>query len=213
MWLWSWVTERIARPISEPRARDMVGRLAGYLPANETVLDIGCGDGRVGVMLKLMAEQQVTMIDLEPAWSYVGMWLFGVPWARLLARRHGLDYTLYTGDKLPFADGSSDTCLLAYVMHHAKNPEALFAEAARVSRGRVVVFEDVPRAGVDMRRSHWGDVVANLDLAHADQNRTREEWLELFARYGFRVVYEQAYEGKLYGFTFPNHVFVLERNA
>ncbi len=45
----------------------------------------------------------------------------------------------YDGATLPFADGSFDTVVLIDVLHHADDPPALLAEAARVAKQHVLV--------------------------------------------------------------------------
>jgi len=64
--------------------------------------------------------------------------------AKALAQKHAMRYVVCGGVRLPFADGEFDTVLLLSVLHHAKSPEAVLAEAARVARHRVIVFEDIP---------------------------------------------------------------------
>ena len=49
---------------------------------------------------------------------------------------------LYDGEKIPFKSNSFDTVLVCYVLHHAKNPVNLLKECVRVSKKRIIIFED-----------------------------------------------------------------------
>jgi len=53
-----------------------------------------------------------------------------------------LPLKLYDGKKIPFKANSFDTVLICYVLHHADNPIRLLKECARVSKNRIIVFED-----------------------------------------------------------------------
>lgn len=94
------------------------------------VCDLGCGDGRVGVLLSA-AGKAVTLSDVyrHP----------NIDASRLRFELIGQN------DRLPFLYRSFDTTLLLTVLHHADNPLALLRESVRVTRpgGRVILIESV----------------------------------------------------------------------
>jgi SAM-dependent methyltransferase len=98
------------------------------------------------------------------------------------------EFHLFDGEHVPFASGTFDVTLLAYVLHHAPDPLALLREASRVSRRAVIVVEDTPRCAADRA---WGHVHVHgfngaygLPLGHV---RSEDEWLPIFADAGLRV--------------------------
>lgn len=98
-------------------------------------------------------------------------------------------------EPLPFADKSFDVALLLFVLHHLPPPvvPGLLAEAARVARGQILVFDHV-RSDVPWQRAlqqrYW-DTFDGGDLY-----RSPGEWDELWR--GWRVA-EQRRLGRMFG--------------
>jgi SAM-dependent methyltransferase len=91
------------------------------------VLDLGCGDGRVGHQLSEIGCE----VDLMDIIDYRD------PEVRL-------PFTLNdTSGQVPAPSGHYDSVLLLTVLHHAEHPRDLLAEALRVCRGRVIIIESV----------------------------------------------------------------------
>jgi ubiquinone/menaquinone biosynthesis C-methylase UbiE len=208
------LVELIVGLISRPRARFFADKLQPFFNSEpgKSMLDIGCGTGHIAAELQKRHGFLMNLLDLAPRWGYVGMWLIGVPSAKVLARRLKMSYSLYDGEKLPQADQSIDDVLLAFVLHHSHKPEQLLSEAVRVARKRVYVFEDIPEDDAEAARTEIFDSIVNAEVSgHAHENKTREEWLELFEANGLKLVHEEAFKSKLLGMTFPNTLFVLEK--
>jgi SAM-dependent methyltransferase len=94
-----------------------------------TVLDVGCGTGKVAALLKNEHGAQVTGVDPSPEMLSV-------------ARRHHPALDLHSGcaEALPFRDESYERVVLHMVIQHVDRPRSL-AEAFRVLRpgGRIAV--------------------------------------------------------------------------
>ena len=99
------------------------------------IIDIGCGDGRVG---KMMADysRNIVLTDV---------------YENPHVKETGLRFELGQTDYLPFPDNVFDNALLLTVLHHSDDPLAVIREAYRIVRpeGRVIVIESV--YGVDGR--------------------------------------------------------------
>lgn len=152
-------------------ARGVVRRIAGELPRGARVLDLGCGRGYVGAALE----------------GECGCWTVGCDVAAnndVLAR-----YCLVDGRRLPFRSAAFDAAVLAFVLHHARDPLSLLREGARVTRGRLLVLEDTPRTGPDRI---WGAIHCrrfnrNHGLCWFGCVRPEREWKEIFGRVGLRI--------------------------
>jgi SAM-dependent methyltransferase len=105
-----------------PRTERLAPALARLAQGGRRVLDVGSGTGelarRVG---ELLGAEHVEGVDV------------------LVQPAPEVPVTRYDGARLPFATGAFDVVLLSDVLHHAREPHALFAEALRVAAHAVVV--------------------------------------------------------------------------
>ena len=161
--------------IAWPKRRNVIAcAVASLLDAERTLLDVGCGDGRLAEALK----------KRSPGLSVQGtetlLWPVGRP---------AIPYTLFDGLRLPFADGSFDACLLIDVLHHSRAPESLLAEAARVARCSVIVKDHDTRGPLDSLLMKWGDYLGNrmfgVDLPY--DYRTWEAFEAMFEDAGLTI--------------------------
>lgn len=114
------------RPIYQKRLEVLVQTLSAYFKAGDEVLDVGCGSGALGAAL-LTANSGKNLVI------------------------HGLEKHPRGGEPIqvfpyrekhfPFADNSYDVVIVADVLHHEEEPEALLRECIRVSR-RLLVIKD-----------------------------------------------------------------------
>jgi SAM-dependent methyltransferase len=160
------------------------------------VLDLGAGEGWVTAALA------------RHGWAVAGTDVG--PFARVR-----VPYTVYDGTRLPFRDRSFDTALLLLTLHHCEKPEAVFDEAVRVTRARLIVTESVVCGPLDR---FW------LDLLDGRFNRLRhggrmptplgfrrlEEWQGLFASRGLRLREARWLGGRLERLVHHPRLFVLD---
>ena len=77
--LWGQAVARLLAGPGMARARTFVMKFSRFVDVDETLLDLGCGTGQVGLFSRLYRRQNVTLADVRPPWWYIGQWLFGVP--------------------------------------------------------------------------------------------------------------------------------------
>jgi SAM-dependent methyltransferase len=164
-----WRRERRRRKVG--RAYDMALEIARCLPRQSRVLDVGCGNGFIAHHLSAMLGKPVTGIDLDQKSQAL------------------IDYRRFDGTHFPVADNSFDGVLFCYVLHHAQDLAALFAEVRRVLRpgGRLVVYEDIPQLWWDrfvcwLHNAQWKGRTGPCTF------RTETEWRATFHAAGFEVV-------------------------
>jgi SAM-dependent methyltransferase len=184
--------ERCAR--TEGHDRHYPYNLRAFLqlvpPPTGMTLDLGCGEGRVGVTLRQLGHR-VIGVDSSPSL------------ARLASETGAYDRVV-VGDaaSLPFDDASFDLVIAFMSLQDMDNAPAAVREAARVvvPGGRVVAAFVHPFASAHLgrppgeQRSYF-DVQRTLDEVNRDGiafafhqiHRPLEEWLALFLRVGLQI--------------------------
>jgi ubiquinone/menaquinone biosynthesis C-methylase UbiE len=153
------------------RGYEMAKEIAAHLRPCSRVLDVGCGNGFIAHHLSALLGRAAEGIDVEPQ------------------TEAPIAYRTFDGKALPYEDGSVDAVLFAYVLHHASDAVALLVEARRVlaRRGRIVIYEDTPRAWID-RFLCWRHDRKWRPRTGPCTFRRDEAWRALFAELGLRVV-------------------------
>lgn len=174
------------------RAESFVSHFKEFIPLRSRVLDIGGRWGFYAEPLQRLRNCDVTVLDVEePKFSKVSVVTYG-------------------GERMPFPDGSFDVSLLVTVLHHVKVPEAVLAEAKRVTRGAVIVVEDLYQSAVGRLWTIVRDSLYNLEFfGHPRNFRTKAGWLDCFRNLGFEVAAEKEMVTSLLGLRILNGCFVL----
>jgi methionine biosynthesis protein MetW len=108
--------------------------LIGWTPRGSRVLDVGCGDGSLGLRLAGEKGCTVTGLDLDPT---------GVE----IARARGLDARVADVDAgLPFPDRTFDVAITNVTLHMVYRPGFLMSELLRVSKVSLITFPNVAHA-------------------------------------------------------------------
>lgn len=143
-----------------------------YLRRSRRILDLGCGTGHIAARVRQDYKAEIQGVDV--------------------ARTHEADvpFCLFDGNALPFPDGSFDTTLIIYVLHHSMNPAQLLAEAKRVTSEYIIVYEDIYKTIVDqllLCSYHW--LASPLSTLHRRPKFMKESsWVSLFESVGLQLV-------------------------
>lgn len=184
------------------RDNEIGRRVAPHLEPGTEVLDLGSGTGRISRWLALRVGIRPTLADVVEFGNRVG----GFPYVRLPDPLH-----------LPFDDGSYDTVIMLFVLHHIprwENQDRLVSEAVRVARRRLVVVEDTPTSAVDRAFNVAWDWILNIrhGVPKPFTFRTVAAWEGLFDRAGIRVVHRETYRARWPTLlTYHHTLFVLDR--
>lgn len=155
--------------VFDRRTRILSERLAGLLPDQAKVLDVGCGNGLID---SLIAEHRpdvtITGVDL------------------IVRPETHIPVTPFDGKRIPFDDGAFDVVMFVDVLHHTEDPEILLAEARRVAK-LAVVLKDHTRdgflAGPTLRFMDWvGNAPHGIPLPYNYWPERR--WRDAFAGLG-----------------------------
>jgi SAM-dependent methyltransferase len=185
--------EKMHERFVHPSRVDKLGRLLSSLtPADASVLDVGCGDGKVGLALS-RSRPDIRLSGLDTK-------------VRMDA---AIPILTYDGRTIPFESRSWDVVLLVDVLHHADDPMKLMQEAARVSRTALLVKDHLLQGLFARQILRLMDVVGNrrYGVALPCNYWTRKQWLEAAARLKLEIV---AWNGTL-GLYPPPASWVFER--
>ena len=144
------------------------------------LLDVGTGTGRIAELFAQRASH-ITALDKSPE-------MLRLARTRLQHLPAG-HVTLAQGDfaQLPFADANFDTVLFHQVLHYAFAPQAVLAEAARVTApgGRIVIVDFAAHDREELRTAH----------AHARLGFSDAQVAALLAGAGFEPAEDRALAG------------------
>jgi SAM-dependent methyltransferase len=113
------------RLVHRSRVAALAGKIATLVQGHSTLVDVGCGDGRL----------TRAIADEIPGLQVEGFDVFARPGSSPIPLR------AFDGMRLPLGDASVDAVMAVDVLHHAKDPMKLLAELRRVAR-RTVIIKD-----------------------------------------------------------------------
>ena len=147
-----------------------------FITRESSVLDLGCGDGKVGELIAARKNNKVVLADVV---NY---------------NKTELPFHIYDGNKLNFADTSFDHVLLLTVLHHTDNPVQVMKEALRVAGKSVIVIESTYFNGFHKQLNKLFDWFYNKVLNNPEINvpfnfLTPGAWPILFEELGGRVTH------------------------
>jgi len=109
--------------VMERRARRLVAQVGPWLPAEGPVLDLGSGTGHLSA--RLAQDLGLEMITADVSDIHVV----------------GPRPVLIDDGTLPFGEKRFSAALLCFMLAYPKNPAGVLAEAARVTRGPVILVQ------------------------------------------------------------------------
>ena len=143
------------------RVEVLARHISEVLPRGASVLDVGCGDGRLArLIMRRRPDVCINGVDV-------------------LARPETeIPVSLFDGATLPFESASVDVVMFVDVLHHTNDPMVLLREAARVTRGGILIKDHIAQglfAGATLR---FMDRVGNRrhGVALPHKYWTRSQW-------------------------------------
>jgi len=131
------------------------------LPKGSTVLDIGCGYGRISLFLKKCG-YNVTAIDNEEKMVEE-------------ARKKGINALKGDAENLEFSDNNFDLVVTDGLLEHFENPEKILSEEFHVTKNFVVNF--IP---INTKINKMLEVLQKTPKVYW---RSEAEWLDFHKKY------------------------------
>jgi SAM-dependent methyltransferase len=160
------------RMVHPRRVEVLVDALRRAMPGEtKTILDVGCGDGRIGAML-CASDFEVEGVEVLPR---IGCAIPCRP---------------YDGTTLPFADNSFDLVMLVDVLHHCSDVQHMLSEVCRISRKYILIKDHVFTTRLEYRMLCFMDWVGNrgagVPLPYGYQKQ--HGWFKLFAANDLKMI-------------------------
>ncbi|HET7696576.1 MAG TPA: methyltransferase domain-containing protein [Vicinamibacterales bacterium] len=135
--------------VMERRAGELMAHVAGWLPAGGPVLDLGSGTGHVSARVERELGLAVVSADVSD------LHVVGRP------------PVLIADGTLPFEPGTFSAALLFFMLAYPQDPSGVLSEAARVTRGPVILVQSLHRnrfgyAWLRVREFLWTVVAFHL---------------------------------------------------
>lgn len=132
------------RFILDRRANILARAVGSVLPENASVLDVGCGDGRLAsLIVRTRHDVRVSGIDV------------------LLRPHTEIPIQKFDGASIPHPDASFDVVLFVDVLHHTEDPMVLLREARRVARRAIVIKDHALTGAFAYRTLRFMDGIGN----------------------------------------------------
>jgi len=111
--------------VMERRARQLVEQVSAWLPSKGPVLDLGSGTGHLSARLERERGLEVVTADVSD------LHVVGRP------------PVLIADGVLPFEEGRFSAALLFFMLAYPSDPAGVLSEAARVTRGPIIVVQSL----------------------------------------------------------------------
>jgi hypothetical protein len=130
--------------------------------AGKQVVDVGCGNGRIGRLIAPLCDSYIG-VDLSEA-------VFAFP--RYISRPRSFKLIQASGTDLPLADAVADAAICWGVLHHMDDPDAALSELFRITRpgGTILLYVYPQHFDVRKNLNHF---MRGLPLQRAHQIPTR----------------------------------------
>jgi len=181
------------------RARSMICHIQPELPVGSSLLDVGAGIGDVAQ--ELTRTRAVHCVGLDH---------------KRLLFQPASPRSLVLGDahEMAFQDESFDTVLLVTVLHHCRQPRQVLREARRVTKGRILVVEDVYASRPGRILTIIKDAILNLELfGHPRQFHSPPQWEDLFSQVGLSVESKKEFRFRMLWVCRARHILYRLRKA
>lgn len=171
-----WIAGIALERVLGERSEKVYEQIEPYIGKNSTVLDIGCGDGKIGYIISLEKNSEVELLDVK---DY---------------NKTPLPLEIYDGTVIPRQSNSFDHVLLLTVLHHTDDPVTVMKQALRVAKKNVIViesvyFEKIPfHKGVNKTLDWFYSRVLNDPEINVPFNfLTPTAWVAIFEKLGGNV--------------------------
>lgn len=151
--------------------------LTPLLADSKSVLDVGCGDGKIDRLLLNKSKEKFDIKGIDV----------------LVRPDTYIKVTEYDGSHIPYEDGSFDTVMAIDVLHHTDDPGVVLAEMVRVAKSTVIIKDHVKGGLVSYCKLRAMDYVGNAHYhVRLPYNYlTKRQWDDYIKKFELKVAIEK----------------------
>ena len=159
----------------EMAAQRMAYDCQQFIKKGAKILDLGCGSAIVAHVFEEFFRAEVVGVDV------------------LDRRIFPISFEKINGQSLPFLENNFDATLIFFVLHHSQNPLILLEEAKRVTKDKILIYEDLPE-GI------WSKLFCkfhgfSFDAIFGNKNKTsfktEKEWRKVFEDLKLELIFQK----------------------
>jgi ubiquinone/menaquinone biosynthesis C-methylase UbiE len=182
---------RFLQKMYQRGAKKMCLDCADHINNNSKILDLGCGSGIVGGAFQEFFQSKTIGMDIEERWNCP------------------FPFVISDGQSLPFLDNSFDVVLINYVLHHSSDPFLVLKEAKRVTKKKIVIYEDLPEGSLAhfLCRIHGLSYKQFFGSSKTDSFKTAKEWKSLFNTLRLNLTFRK----RINTFPIVKELFILSK--
>lgn len=190
---------KIFSPIYQRAAQTMCKECEDFIRKDSKILDLGCGSGFVSSTIKNYFKAEIFGIDIED-----------------LRTVKEFPFQIFDGRTLPFKENSFDVVFISYVLHHTKNQKDLIAEAKRVTKDKIIIYEDLPEGISGKLGNLLHQITSKFIFSSQDKDlnfKTEQSWGEFFGELKLKIIFKKRAK-TLFNVFYPRKaiLFVLEKD-
>jgi SAM-dependent methyltransferase len=141
----------LVEAVMERRNRQLMAQVGAWLPARGPLLDLGSGTGHLSAMLERELRLEVVPADVSD------LHVVGRP------------PVLIADGVLPFEPETFSAALLLFMLAYPSDPAAVLAEAARVTRGPIILVQSLYAGRVGYARLRAREFLFTIAAFHVSK--------------------------------------------
>lgn len=151
--------------------------LTPLLADSKSVLDVGCGDGKIDSLLLNKSKEKFDIKGIDV----------------LVRPDTYIEVIEYDGSHIPYEDGSFDTVMAIDVLHHTDDPGVVLAEMVRVAKSTVIIKDHVKSGLISYCKLRAMDYVGNAHYhVRLPYNYlTKRQWNDYVKKFELKVAIEK----------------------
>ena len=157
--------------VYDRRMEKLSSCFANSLTADSSVLDVGCGDGKIGKLIMDKIQAHIEGIDV------------------LVRDTTYIPVKLFDGYNIPFDNNYFDFAIIIDVLHHTDDPLRLLKEIKRVVRKKIFIKDHLLEGFLAEPTLRFMDYVGNAHYkVRLPYNYlSKDEWLKIFDDFSLSV--------------------------